>query len=222
MPSWGERALAAAGSPVTVPRDPARDAARNELLDPAYHRHDPSLLQRVSDWLWDQLDRLLGSVGSAADSGGTGLVFFVVIAVLIGAALWWRLGRPGRAARTTAALFTADGPRTAAQHRAAARGHAEAGDWLQAVREQMRALIRALEERALLDARPGRTADEAAAEAGRFLPEHAAALHAAARCFDDVAFGDRAAERADYQLLADLDSLLERTRPAAPTAGGPA
>ncbi|MDH6135307.1 hypothetical protein P3T37_004717 [Kitasatospora sp. MAA4] len=219
MPNWGERALAAVGSPVTVPRDPAREAARNELLDPAYHRHDPSLTQRITDWLWAQLDRLLGGIGSVADSGATGLIFFLVIAVLIGAALWWRLGRPGRAARTTAALFTADGPRTAAQFRAAARGHAEAGDWPQAVREQMRALVRALEERTLLDARPGRTADEAAAEAGRFLPEHAAALRAAARSFDDVAFGDRVAQVSDYQLLAELDDRLERTRP---TAGGPA
>ena len=34
----------------------------------------------------------------------------------------------------------------------------------------MRAIVRSLEERALLDLRPGRTADEAAAEAGRSLP----------------------------------------------------
>ncbi|MDH6110784.1 hypothetical protein P3T36_003153 [Kitasatospora sp. MAP12-15] len=220
MPTWGDRALAAAGSPVAVPRDPARDAARNELLDPAYHRHDPSLAQRVTDWLWAQLDHLLGGIGSTTGSGVAGLVFFLVIAVLIGAGLWWRLGRPGRAAQTAAALFSAEGPRTAAEHRAAARRHAEAGDWPQAVREQMRALVRALEERTLLDARPGRTADEAAAEAGRFLPEHAAALREAARVFDDVAFGDRAAAGADYQLLAELDGRLERTRPAVPSPGG--
>ncbi|MFD0347693.1 DUF4129 domain-containing protein [Kitasatospora aburaviensis] len=84
----------------------------------------------------------------------------------------------------------------------------------------MRALVRALEERTLLDARPGRTADEAAAEAGRSLPEHAAALTAAARTFDDIAYGDRTADRAAYQLLRDLDQALERARPALAAAPG--
>ncbi len=84
----------------------------------------------------------------------------------------------------------------------------------------MRALVRGLEERTLLDARPGRTADEAAAEAGRALPEHAAALSAAARTFDDIAFGERTADEASYRLLHELDRTLERTRPVlAPPAG---
>ena len=57
----------------------------------------------------------------------------------------------------------------------------------------MRAIVRSLEERALLDPRPGRTADEAAAEAGRALPAHADRLRAAARDFDDVTYGGRTA-----------------------------
>lgn len=221
MPLWGEWA-SAAGDPVTVPRDPARDAARNELLNPDYHRHDPSLLQRVSDWVWSRLDDLLGRIGTAATNGTTGVILFLVVAVLIGSALWWHLGRPGRSVKTSQALFTADGPRTATQYREAAKRHAEAGEWAQAVREQMRALVRALEERTLLDARPGRTADEAAAEAGRLLPEHAAELRAAARTFDDVAYGERTADRAAYQLLADLDRRLAQTRPAVLSPAGPA
>ncbi|MGF1432555.1 DUF4129 domain-containing protein, partial [Kitasatospora sp. LaBMicrA B282] len=88
------------------------------------------------------------------------------------------------------------------------------GDFAAAVREQMRALVRDLEERTLLDPRPGRTADEAAVEAGRRLPQHAAALRTAARLFDDIAFGERTADRAAYQQLADLDAALRRTHPA--------
>jgi hypothetical protein len=87
----------------------------------------------------------------------------------------------------------------------------------------MRALVRALEERALLDLRPGRTADEAAAEAGRALPEHADRLAAAARTFDDIAFGERAADRAAYDGLVALDRALAATRPVlAPTGGAAA
>lgn len=97
----------------------------------------------------------------------------------------------------------------------------------------MRALVRSLEERTLLDIRPGRTADEAATEAGRALPEHAAALAAAARTFDDIAYGERTADQDAYRLLHELDRTLERTRPVlapdtagaavpAPTPGGAA
>ncbi|WP_329487907.1 DUF4129 domain-containing protein [Kitasatospora sp. NBC_01246] len=223
MPNWGERTLAASGAPVTVPRDPARDAARDELLNAEYHRHDPSLQQRVYDWVMDRIDDALTTIAGDGTSGTTGLILFLVIAVLIAAALWWRFGAPKRAARTVLDVFGTAGPRSAGQYRADAEQHAAAGRWTEAVREQMRALVRALEERTLLDARPGRTADEAAAEAGRALPAHADALRAAARTFDDIAYGDRTADRAAYQLLRDLDQTLERARPAfAPAAGGAA
>ncbi|GAA2798601.1 DUF4129 domain-containing protein [Kitasatospora sp. CM 4170] len=220
MPNWGDLPRAAGGAPITVPRDPAREAARDELLKADYHRHDPSLQERVYDWIMDRINDALDTIAGDGTSGTTGLIVFLVVAVLIGAGLWWRLGAPRRAARTTLDVFGTAGPRTAAQYRADAERHAAAGEWAEAVREQMRALVRALEERTLLDARPGRTADEAAAEAGRSLPEHAAALTAAARTFDDIAYGDRTADRAAYQLLRDLDQALERARPALAAAPG--
>ena len=220
MPTWGEGALPAGGAPVTVPRDPARDAVRDELLNPAYHRHDPSLLDRAVDWLWEQFAKAMEGVGTAT-TGTTGLILFAVVALVVGAAVWWRLGAPTRTARGSTALFGGEGARTADQHRAEARRLATAGAWNDAVREQMRALVRALEERTLLDPRPGRTTDEAAAEAGRALPAHAAALAEAARTFDAVAYGDRVADQAAYRLLGDLDQALERTRPVlAPTPEG--
>jgi hypothetical protein len=227
MPYWGAPGAAlrtlADGAPVTVPRGPARDAARLELLDPAYHRHDPSIVQRVTDWLDEQVTRLFSHVGQAMAGDATGIVLLILLAVLAAAALWWRLGAPRREAGRATALFEARGPRTADQHRAEAAAHAAAGDWQQAVREQMRALVRALEERALLDLRPGRTADEAAAEAGRVLPEHADRLAAAARTFDDIAYGERTADRAAYDGLAALDRALAATRPVlAPTGGAAA
>ncbi|MGW3040051.1 DUF4129 domain-containing protein [Kitasatospora sp. NPDC001159] len=222
MPIWGDRLLAASGAPVTVPRDPARDAARDELLKADYHKNDPTALERITDWFWDHIDHALGSLSGGGTDGATGLVLFLIVAVLIAAALWWRLGAPKRAARTVPGVYGTQGPRSAAQYRSDAAGHAAAGQWAEAVRDQMRALVRALEERTLLDTRPGRTADEAAVEAGRALPEHAAALTAAARAFDDIAYGDRTADQDAYQLLLDLDRTLERTRPALAHATVPA
>ncbi|MEU9133955.1 DUF4129 domain-containing protein [Kitasatospora sp. NPDC048540] len=218
MPNWGEGALLAGGTPVTVPRDQARDAAHDELLNPVYHQHDPGIVERIEHWFSDRLDDLFSGLGSATGSS-TGVVLLLIIGVVV-AAVWWRLGAPGRQARSTARLFAADGPRSAAQYRSAARAHADAGRWDEAVREQMRALVRALEERTVLDVRPGRTADEAAAEAGRALPAHASALSDAARTFDDIAYGERTAEAGDYRSLAELDRALEAARPALATAAG--
>ena len=69
---------------------------------------------------------------------------------------------------------------------AAADAHAARGEWADAVRERLRAVVRSLEERAVLDERPGRTADEAAAEAGTALPTCADDLRRSARLFDDI------------------------------------
>lgn len=226
MPYWGVGGapvrVLADGAPVTVPRGPARDAARDELLNPAYHRHDPSLVQRAEAWLDEQIGRLFGKVGESVAGSGTGVVLALLLVAVVVAAVWWRLGAPRREARTGAALFAHRGPRTADQHRAEAAARAAAGDWPQAVREQMRALVRALEERTVLDVRPGRTADEAAAEAGRALPGQAAALAAAARTFDDIVYGERTADRAAYEGLLALDRALGAARPVLVPTGGAA
>ncbi|WP_018549762.1 DUF4129 domain-containing protein [Streptomyces sp. LaPpAH-108] len=198
--------------PVTVPRDPAREAARRELSKPMYHENDPSLFQRALDAFWDWLDRLFGRAATATPGGTLGLIVVVLCVVAVLAALWWRLGTPHRTPASAAPLF-GERPRTAADHRATAEAHAAQGHWNQAVQERVRAVVRALEERALLDARPGRTADEAAAEAGRALPDHADRLRSAARDFDDVTYGGRSATEETYRRLRALDLDVERARP---------
>ncbi len=198
--------------PVTIPRDPAREAAERELAKRMYHENDPSLLQRALDAFWTWVEDLVGAASSATPGGTLGLVVIALAAVALICALWWRLGTPRRAPTSAARLFD-DRPRNAAEHRAAAESHAAQGHWNQAVQERMRAVVRSLEERALLDPRPGRTADEAAAEAGRTLPSHTDRLSAAARDFDDVTYGGRAATSQTYHRLTELDRDLERTKP---------
>ncbi|CAL9312751.1 DUF4129 domain-containing protein [Streptomyces sp. SudanB52_2052] len=198
--------------PLTIPRDPAREAARRELSKRMYHEDDPSLFQRALDAFWDWLDKLFNAASTATPGGTLGLVVIILAVLAVLGALWWRLGTPRRQPTSSAALFD-DRPRSAADHRAAAEAHAAQGHWNQAVQERMRALVRALEERALLDARPGRTADEAAAEAGRALPAHTDRLRTAARDFDDVTYGGRSATEQSYHRIAELDRDLERTKP---------
>ncbi|CAL9477228.1 hypothetical protein SUDANB176_02972 [Streptomyces sp. enrichment culture] len=198
--------------PVTLPRDPAREAARRELSKRMYHENDPSWFQRALDTFWRWVGELFETASTATPGGTLGLVVVIAAVVAVLGALWWRLGTPRRQPVSAPALFD-DRPRSAAEHRAAADAHAAQGHWNQAVQERMRAIVRSLEERALLDIRPGRTADEAAAEAGRALPAHTGPLHAAARSFDDVTYGGRAATEQSYRSIADLDRDLERTRP---------
>ncbi|KAF3465753.1 DUF4129 domain-containing protein [Streptomyces sp. Tu 3180] len=198
--------------PVTLPRDPAREAARRELSRRMYHENDPSWFQRALDAFWKWVGELFETASTATPGGTLGLVVVIAAAVAVLGALWWRLGTPRRQPASAPALFD-DRPRSAAEHRAAAEAHAAQGHWNQAVQERMRAIVRSLEERALLDTRPGRTADEAAAEAGRALPAHTGPLHTAARSFDDVTYGGRAATEQSYRRIAELDRDLERTRP---------
>ncbi|MET9964056.1 DUF4129 domain-containing protein [Streptomyces sp. NPDC006326] len=223
MKGWGDlisRAITpAAEPPVTTPRDGAREAAERELSKPMYHEHDPGLLQRALNRFWEWVGDLFDHASAATPGGALGLTAVAALAVLALAALWWRLGTPRRTAKAAATLFD-DAPRSAADHRTAAEAHAAAGRWSEAVQERMRAIVRSLEERALLDPRPGRTADEAAAEAARSLPAHTADLRAAARTFDDVTYGGRTADADTYTRLRTLDLALPHTKPllTGPTA----
>src|SRR5690606_34802961 len=196
----------------TLPRDPAREAARRELSKRMYHENDPSWFHKALNAFWDWVGDLFEAASTATPGGTLGLTVVIAAVIAVVGALWWRLGTPRRQPVSAPALFD-DRPRNAAEHRAAAETHAAQGHWNQAVQERMRAIVRSLEERALLDLHPGRTADEAAAEAGRTLPEHADRLRAAARDFDDVTYGGRTATEQTYHRITALDHDLEQTKP---------
>ncbi len=212
--------LALFGTPVGVPivlgRVAARDAAHHELAKHAYRAARPGLLARLVSWLWDSLG---APIERAAGSTVGGVVGPVIILTLVAAAvigLRVKLGPLGRAARAEQTLFLGR-ERTAAEHRAAADRHAARGEWADAVRERLRAVVRSLEERAILDPRPGRTADEAAAEAGASLPTCAAGLREAARHFDEVWYGGRAANSDTDARMRALDTQVSATRPTLAT-----
>ncbi|WP_327253016.1 DUF4129 domain-containing protein [Streptomyces sp. NBC_01244] len=198
---------------ITIGREAAREAARHELSKPAYHQNDPGLIQRALNRFWEWVGDLFDRASGATPGGALGLLAVAVFALLVIAALWWRLGAPRRTASRAPGTLFDDGVRSAADHRAAAGALAGEGRWSEAVQERMRAVVRSLEERTLLDPRPGRTADEAAAEAAVSLPSHATALRAAARTFDDVTYGAHPATPEMYATLTTLDQALSRTKP---------
>jgi hypothetical protein len=204
------------GVPIVVGRDEARRAAADELAKPGYAHARPSLARRVLDWFGHQVGKLWDKAfGQAGTGGGHGwIALLVVLALLVAVVVVIRLRYGPVRRRVTAdrALFDEEAPLDAAGYRAAAEEHAAAGRWAEAVRARLRAVIATLEERTVLEPRPGRTADVAAREAGRVLPELAEALSGAARVFDDIWYGEAAAGPQDYQRLAAVDDAVVKAR----------
>jgi hypothetical protein len=209
-------------APPPVGRDEARELARRELGKQIYHRDEPSFLDRILRKISDWLSRLFDHTPSSNAGGGwgwTALIVLLVLLVLVAAAVWWRVGNVRRNVAEREGLL--DGtPTTAEDHRTAAERHAQAGEWPEAIRERLRAIARDLEERVILEPRPGRTADELASEAGVALPDHAEELTAGVRIFDDVWYGGRRGDADGYRRLTDLDQRLRAARPAPLVSGG--
>lgn len=198
--------------PVVPDADNARAAARRELADPAYQVHQPTLFERVTDAVLDRLGSLFDHTAGAAPGGRWSLVALVVVVALGVLALRARLGALAGANRRDVNVF-AGTVRSAADHHTDANAALAAGDLDTAVRERFRALVRGLEERGLLEPRPGRTAIEAAADAGHLLASCADGLRAAAGAFDEVRFGGRAATRAGHDVIAAADAAARTARP---------
>lgn len=204
--------------PVDVGRDEARRAAHRELGKAIYHQHDPSQFQRLLDklmeWLADLLAHLANLTSGTTASGWVGLVVVVLLVAGVVILVWRRAGGLQRSRRRArAALLETDGRVTAAQQRALAARHAAAEEWADAIRDRMRAIALGLEERALLDHRTGRTADEVAADAAAALPGQVTELREAARIFDDVWYGEHDATRAAYDRITRVDERVRDTKP---------
>ncbi|WP_242677232.1 DUF4129 domain-containing protein [Streptomonospora litoralis] len=196
-----------------VEREEGRRAAREELSERIYGQAEPSLLELIRQRLQEWFDELLDVVGSAVPGGWWTLAPLLVVLALVLVALVVYL-RPARRARRRGAAVDTGSPMTAADHRAAAEGHAEQGDYAAAIRERLRAVSRELEDSAVITPRPGRTATELAAETAEVLPQLREQLYAGADTFNDSAYGQRIATAEDYRVLADLDERVGRARPA--------
>lgn len=203
---WSSSGLSAL--PSEVPVDPsapeAQQWARAELERAIYHQ-EPSLWDRFWRWLVETLTDLL----TGMPVGGSPLVPLLVVlalAVAVALVLAWhgRLQRTRRAAAPSATVF--DDERTSATLRADSEAAARRGDLDAAVLDRFRAVVRSLDERGLLEDRPGLTAREAAGVAASALPGLAEAWTRAAGVFDSVRYGHLAATPADLAAMRDLDS----------------
>lgn len=192
-------------------RRAARELAHRELQDRRYDQARPSLLVRAVTRVLHDLQDLLDRAGAHTPGGRTGLVIVLVVLVALAVAVLTRLRPEGRGARSEL-VFGGGRQLTAADHRQRAERAAAAGDHAEAVRERLRAVVRELESRGVLDPRPGRTVDEVAREAGRLVPALDAPLRRAATTFDEVWYGGRPADARAYAVLVEVDEQVVATR----------
>ena len=193
------------GSPIT--RGGARDAANRELAKAIYHRYDDPWPVRAFNAVQHWIQRVLDDVARHSPGGGAGAIALLVALAVLLIALRWRLGPMRRTPRMSRPVLEAMSA-SAADYRLEAAAAAADGRWSDAVIARMRALARGLEETGALPERPGRTADELAAEVAVDRPDAATVTARAVRVFDEVAYGGRQGTGIGYADVAEADHLL--------------
>ncbi len=197
------------------------DEARARLLEElSKSEYDDSpgfiqwLLGTLESWLLEVLD---GIDGSSTAQAGIAVLLVLVLAV----AVFLVLRRTGLIRRShvlsVAAHLDADPVVSAAQLRREAREAGAAGHTDDGTVLALRALVRDLEERTLLEVSAGMTAHEAADQAARSFPELSGRLLRGADAFDTAAYSHRpaTAKQAD-----DLLRLAEYIAESAPDLSG--
>lgn len=205
------------GVPVEPDAEEARRWAEEELSRSVYDQ-EPTLLERAWQWFVDLLDSIFATDIPAPPNVVPVIVVLGAAAVL--AVVIYLAGplRSRRRARQASHAVFDDPHATSTDLTGAADAAATRGDWSLAVLMRFRAIIRSLDERAIVEDRPGITAHEASTAAAAALPGCAAGLHWAGRLFDDVRYGDARPGRDEDTQLRELAGQVERSRVAAPTA----
>ena len=194
-----------------VSREAARRAAIEELQKRQYADAEPPLVQRIVGRVIREFLELLAKAATGVPGGRAGLLLLLGVIALLVTVVLVKLGPLGRQP-SGSALFGAGSELSADEHRRLAEEAAAAGQWADAVRERLRAVVRELEARGVLEPRPGRTAGEVARDAGAVVPAIAADLHRATTLFDEVWYGGRTADSSSYSVLVEVDRVVTSTR----------
>lgn len=194
-----------------VSREGARRAAREELLDRRYRDAEPPLLVRLVGRAIRKLLELVDRAAGGVPGGWLGMLILALMIAALVAVVVARL-RPVGGRTASADVFTGAAPRSAAEHRLLADDAAATGQWAEAVRERLRAIVRELEARGVLEPRPSRTAGEVARDGSAAVPLIAEPLRRATATFDEIWYGGRAADASSYAVLVEADRAVSAAR----------
>ncbi|WP_163508855.1 DUF4129 domain-containing protein [Fodinicola acaciae] len=193
--------------------DDARRSAAEELAKQPYQQHQDSVLERWASDTLDWIDRHLNALSGGDAGANWGFVVVVIAALLLIGLLVWRFGLPSRSV-TSAEPKLRLGTGTTTSHNDLADQYAADGRYAEAVRERLRAIVRSLEERDLLDPRPGRTVTEIVAAVRRSLPDATAQLTKGAQLFSDIWYGTKVASRRDDTTMRQVYEAVAAAKPA--------
>jgi hypothetical protein len=101
--------------------------------------------------------------------------------------------------------------RSATEFLSLADAYAAQGRFAEAVRERLRALVRTLVDRGVIEHHPDWTVTELVTAAARTAPAMAPPLQAASGIFSDIWYGQRAATRAHDDRMRDLATQVDQT-----------
>jgi hypothetical protein len=187
----------------------ARSWVERELSRAEYQR---SPLDRFGSWLGDLWNELTHAASSASAWSAAVAVVLLVLVLALLVAVAGRVRREPAPTRSGNDVLTAREV-SPEDHRAASERALSAGRPAEAMVEAFRALASRSLRRGLVEARPGLTAHELAADLSPAFPQHAAALGRSALLFDEVFYGDQDADPADVRSVLGLDETLRTARP---------
>jgi hypothetical protein len=192
----------------------ARDAAKQVLARPEFHRPGPSIIQRIERWISEAISRALDAISGVAGGGFVAsLILIAAVALVVVMLLRFGKGVQRDAPRPAARVRTGRG-RSADDWRAEAAQHEAAGKWRDALRCRYRALVAELAGNGLLDDIPGKTTGEERADIARAAPDASPPFTEATALFDDVWYADAPTGAAENERLRSLsDAVLEKAAP---------
>jgi hypothetical protein len=176
--------------PPEATADEFRATADRVLAGREFQRPEPTILERVRDWLGDRLDSLIDGL----TGGGAGSLVGWVVLVLATAALLWSLTRLGATVRpdpSAAATVRIDQGRSPGEWRDEADRLEQGGAWKEALRCHYRALLGDLVRAGVIEDVPGRTTGEYRREVERALPGAGPSMREATELFEWAWYGDR-------------------------------
>lgn len=200
-------------APEPVDPDEARTRIFDELAKPEYDDSPGFIdwfLAALEDWLTSLMEGIDGS--SAAQAG---IAVLIVLALLVIVVLVLRRTGLIHRSHTLAvdAALDAEPVLSGAELRTAAQEAITAGRSDDGTVLALRALVRDLEERTLLDVSAGLTAHEAATRAAAPFPELRGRLQRGADAFDTAAYSHRPASAKQADDLLRLAEYIAETSP---------
>lgn len=210
--------------PTDVPVDPDSDQARQWAIDELSKQPYQSAKPGILDSVWDAIVKFFNSLleglqnATGIDGGVLGIVLvIVVIGLIVGLILLLR-PRLLHREQPDAEVFESELKLSAAQHRTLAAKAADGRDFALAITETFRAIVRASEERGVIDPQAGRTADEVAGKLSAAFGSARQPLMSSATLFNRVRYsvqssGRSSASESEFRAIRGLDESLASLRP---------